>query len=274
MAVYMHCNFHSCVLRMNVDVLVLLPENDRMKQFAEKTKKPVKYQTLYLLHGFTGDYMTYIRTSNIERYADEHQIMVVMPSVYNSAYTDMKYGLDYFTYLSEELMDFIERTLPSSPRREDRFVAGMSMGGYGAYKFGLSCPDKFCAIGGVAGSYHAEYRYQGKVNTVSTLCEALYGDPPAITPEIHDIFTMMKNLKEKGVELPRMYTCCGTEDRRYQDSVDLIKFAEEIGVPLVFEDGPGRHDSIFFDEYIQKILDWMNFKGGPVETEADDVQWH
>lgn len=265
MAAYLHCNFHSCVLRMSVDVSILLPEQDRMKQFEEKTKNPVKYQTLYLLHGFTGDYMTYLRTSNIERYADEHQIMVVMPSIYNSAYTDMKYGLDYFTYLSEELMDFIERTFPSSQKREDRFVAGMSMGGYGAYKFGLSCPDKFCAIGGVAGSYHAEYRYQGKVNTVSTLCEALYGDPPAITPEIHDIFTMMRNLKEKGVELPKMYTCCGTEDRRYQDSVDLKEFADEIGVPLVFEDGPGRHDSVFFDEYIQKILNWMEFAGGPVK---------
>lgn len=265
MAAYFHVNFHSCVLSMSVDVSVLLPERDRIKQFEEKTYNQVKYQTLYLLHGFTGDYMTYIRTSNIERYADEHQIMVVMPSVYNSAYTDMKYGMDYFTYLSEELMDFIERTFPASPKKENRFVAGMSMGGYGAYKLGITCADKFCAIGGIAGSYHAQYRYQGKVNTVSTLCEALYGDPPAMTPEIHDIFTMMKNRKENGVELPRMYTCCGTEDRRYQDSVDLKEFADEFGIPLVFENGPGKHDAVFFDEYIQKILDWMGFVGGPVE---------
>ena len=147
----------------------------------------------------------------------------------------------------------------------NRFVAGMSMGGYGAYKLGITCADKFCAIGGIAGSYHAQYRYQGKVNTVSTLCEALYGNPPAMTPEIHDIFTMMKNRKENGVELPRMYTCCGTEDRRYQDSVDLKEFADEFGIPLVFENGPGKHDAVFFDEYIQKILDWMGFVGGPVE---------
>lgn len=260
MAVFIHCNFHSRVLRMSVDVSILLPDEDRIRQFENGTRKPVKYQTLYLLHGFTGDYLTYLRTSNIERYADEHQIMVVMPSIYNSAYTDMKYGLDYFTYLSEELMDFIERTFPAATERENRFVAGMSMGGYGAYKFGLSCPEKFAAIGGVAGSYHAEYRYQGKVNTVSTLCEALYGDPPAVTPEIHDIFTMMKQLKEKGIELPRMYTCCGTEDRRYQDSVDLKNAADELGIPLVFEHGPGKHDSVFFDQYIQRILDWMEFK--------------
>lgn len=264
MAAYLHCNFKSKVLHMWVDVSVLLPDDNRVKQFTERTHEPVKYQTMYLLHGFSGDHMSYLRSSNIERYADQHQVMVVMPSLYNSAYTDMKYGLEYFTYLSQELIDFIERTFPASTRREDRFVAGMSMGGYGAFKLGLSCPELFAAIGGVAGSYHAEYRYQGKVTTVSTLCEALYGDPPAITPEIHDIFTLLKNLKDSGQELPRMYTCCGYEDRRYQDSVDLKEFADSIGVPLVFEHSHGKHDSVFFDEYIQKIMDWMGFKGGPV----------
>lgn len=265
MAVYVHCNFHSCVLCMSVDVSVLIPDNTRQKQFQEGVRESVKYQTLYLLHGLSGDYMTYLRSSNIEQYADRHQILVVMPSIYNSAYTDMKYGLDYFTYLSKELMHFIETTFPASPRREDRFVAGMSMGGYGAYKLGLTCPEKFSAVGGVAGSYHAEYRYQGKVNTVSTLCEALYGDPPCIIPEVHDIFTLLKNLKAEGSVIPRLYTCCGTEDRRYQDSVDLKEFADKYEIPLVFEYGSGKHDSAFFDRYIQKILDWMQFRGEPVE---------
>lgn len=83
--------------------------------------------------------------------------------------------------------------------------------------------------------------------------------------EIHDVFTLLKNLKEKGNYIPRLYTCCGTEDRRHQDSVDLKKTADELDVPLLFEQGPGRHDDIFFDEYIQKILNWMNFAGEPIE---------
>ena len=99
MAVYIHCNFNSEGLRMATDVNILIPDNDRVRQFREKTNVPVKYQTLYLLHGFSCDYTYYLRKTNIERYADEHQIMVVMPSMYNSAYTDMKYGLEYYTYL-------------------------------------------------------------------------------------------------------------------------------------------------------------------------------
>lgn len=255
----------SAVLKMSVTVTALIPEKERMKQYAAHEKKPVKYQVLYLLHGFSGDAWSYIRSSDIEKYADEHQIIVVTPSAYNSAYTDFKYGLDYFTYVSDELFDFIERTFPVSTKREDTFIAGMSMGGYGAYKLGLTYPERFAAIGGVAGSYHAEYRYQGKVTTVSTLCEGLYGDPPQIDPEIHDIFTMMKNLKDKGSYIPRMYTCAGYEDRRYQDSVDLKKFADSIDVPLTFENSHGHHDMVFFNEYIQKILDWMDLKNAPVE---------
>ena len=115
MAAYVHCNFHSCILRMQVDVSILLPEKERMEDVEQGKKgetfgKNKKYQTLYLLHGFTGDHLSYLRTSKIERYADEHQIMVVMPSVYNSAYTDMKYGLDYFSYLTEELTRSEEHT--------------------------------------------------------------------------------------------------------------------------------------------------------------------
>ena len=82
MAVYIHCNFNSEVLRMATDVNILIPDNDRVRQFREKTNVPVKYQTLYLLHGFSCDYTYYLRKTNIERYADEHQIMVVMPSMY------------------------------------------------------------------------------------------------------------------------------------------------------------------------------------------------
>ena len=261
MAVYIHCNFNSEVLRMATDVNILIPDNDRVRQFREKTNVPVKYQTLYLLHGFSCDYTYYLRKTNIERYADEHQIMVVMPSMYSSAYTDMKYGLEYYTYLSEELLDFVERTFPASAEKENRFVAGMSMGGYGAYKFGLSCPEKFAAVAGIAGSYHAEHRYQGKVSTVSTLCEALYGDPPEITPEVHDIFTLLERLSKSGQKIPRLYICCGTEDGMYRNSEDLKKLADQLEVPMVFEQGPGKHDDKYCDMALQRILDWMDFKG-------------
>ncbi|MDO4268122.1 MAG: alpha/beta hydrolase-fold protein [Eubacteriales bacterium] len=258
MSVYVHCNFRSKAIAMPVDVSVLLPDS-----FLEGDKNK-KYQTLYLLHGFCGDHLSWMRGSNIARYAQEKELMVVMPSAYNSAYTDMKYGLDYFSYISRDLPDFIERLFPASEKREDRFVAGMSMGGYGAYKLGLAFPEKFAAVGGIAGSYHAEYRYQGKVTTISTLCEGLYGDPPAMTPEIHDIFTMLGNLKKDGRQIPRLYTCCGFEDRRYQDSVDLKQFADSIGVPLTFEDGHGQHNEEYFDKSVRRVLEWMELKGTAV----------
>lgn len=264
MSVYLHANFRSKAIARSVDVSVLLPDSF-LEGGADK-----KYQTLYLLHGFGGDHLSWMIGSNIARYAQEKELMVVMPSAYNSAYTDFKHGLDYFTYIAEDLPDFIERLFPASPKREDRFVAGMSMGGYGAYKLGLSYPERFAAIGGIAGSYHAEYRYQGKVTTVSTLCEGLYGIPPEIEPEIHDIFTMLRNLKREGKCIPRLYTCCGWEDRRYQDSVDLKALTDELGIPCTFEEGHGKHNEEFFDPSIKRVLEWMELKGTPIYEAAEN----
>ena len=261
-----HVDFFSEVLGMSSQMEVILPQQTEGQIGIGHVEKQNKYPVLYLLHGMTDNQTIWTRNTSIERYAADHGIAVVMPNAHLGWYTDMQYGFDYFTFFSEELPTLCERFFPCiSNDPKDRFVTGNSMGGYGAFKLGLTCPEKYAAIGGVAGSYHAEYRYQGKVNTVSTLCEALYGDPPAITPEVHDVFTLLKNRKEEGRDIPRLYTCCGTEDRRHQDSVDLKEFADQLGVPLLFEEGPGRHDDIFFDEYIQKILDWMNFAGKSVE---------
>ena len=126
MAIYVHMNVPSRAMRMAADVSVLIPDVPLKK---DPEKGCQKFQTLYLLHGFTGDHLSWLRGTSIERYADEHQILTVMPSAYNSAYTDMKYGLPYFTYISEELPEMVERLFPSSPCRQDRFVSGMSMGG-------------------------------------------------------------------------------------------------------------------------------------------------
>ena len=200
---------------------VIIPQQTEGQIGIGHVEKQNKYPVLYLLHGMTDNQTIWTRNTSIERYAAEHGIAVVMPNAHLGWYTDMQYGFDYFTFFSEELPTLCERFFPCiSNDPKDRFVTGNSMGGYGAFKLGLTCPEKFAAIGGVAGSYHAEYRYQGKVNTVSTLCEALYGDPPAITPEVHDVFTLLKNRKEEGLSL----RVDGRKSRASRSFVYLLRY--------------------------------------------------
>ena len=113
-------NFESKALGMPVMTNVLMPQGRG------------GYKTLYLLHGAGGDYASWLLKSRVADYAEGNNIAVVMPSGNNKCYVNNRYGKDYFTFLTEELIEKCETWFDLSPKKEDRFIAGMSMGGYGA----------------------------------------------------------------------------------------------------------------------------------------------
>ncbi|MEJ7242949.1 esterase family protein, partial [Staphylococcus caprae] len=90
-----------------------------------------------LLHGLSSDETTYIRYTSIERYANEHQLAIIMPNVDHSGYANMVYGHSYYDYILE-IYEYVHQILPLSRKREDNFIAGHSMGGYGTIKFALT----------------------------------------------------------------------------------------------------------------------------------------
>ncbi len=115
----------------------------------------MKFQTLYLLHGYSGDSTDYADFTGIVRYADDARIAVVMPSAYNGFYTDNPKGPRYWRYVSEELPQVCQSLFPLSTLREDNFVAGLSMGGHGAMKMAIMKPSPLlppCACRGLAES--------------------------------------------------------------------------------------------------------------------------
>ena len=130
-----HVDFFSEVLGMSSQMEVILPQETEGQIGIGHVEKQSKYPVLYLLHGMTDNQTIWTRNTSIERYAAEHGIAVVMPNAHLGWYTDMKYGFKYFTFISEELPELCERFFPCiSGETKDRFVAGNSMGGYGAFK--------------------------------------------------------------------------------------------------------------------------------------------
>ena len=137
-----HVDFFSEVLGMSSQMEVILPQQTEGQIGIGHVEKQNKYPVLYLLHGMTDNQTIWTRNTSIERYAAEHGIAVVMPNAHLGWYTDMQYGFDYFTFFSEELPTLCERFFPCiSNDPKDRFVTGNSMGGYGAFKLGLTCPE-------------------------------------------------------------------------------------------------------------------------------------
>ena len=142
----LHCDFHSPVLRRNTHINVILPTPGETGKKVQQNMK-----VLYLLHGLHGDETSWLQFSNIARYADEAGIAVVIPGVGNSFYQNMAHGEDFFTYITEELYEFVQALFPVSKKREDTFIAGLSMGGYGAWYLALACPEKFSATASFSG---------------------------------------------------------------------------------------------------------------------------
>ena len=211
-----------------------------------------KYKTLLLLHGLSDDYSIWARRSSIERYATERGIAVVMPSADRSFYTDTASGDAYYTYISQEVLKIAREFLPLSEKREDNFIAGNSMGGYGAMKIALKNPDKFSAAVGL--SSVADVDKFMRVHTPN-LKSGIFGNVEKI-PDSEDLFALTTAGSKNPVK-PRLYMIEGTGDFMLEENRRLQAHIKTLDYDFTYEEYEGVHDWNFWDTYISKALSWL-----------------
>ncbi len=242
----MEVNFFSHALELSTQMTVILPEK-------ACPRADGKWPTLYLLHGLSDDHSIWMRHTSIERYVRNLNLCVVMPQVHRSFYTDMKHGGTFWTFVSEELPALCERMFPLSPLREDRFVAGLSMGGYGAFKLGLRCPERFAGAASLSGAVDIVGLYNPEGMEDKTFWSDIFGTIDDLRGSDDDLAAVAQRLIQSGEQLPRFYMACGTEDFLYQNNVSFRdRFGK--GLDLTYEEGPGAHEWAFWDQYIQRAL--------------------
>ena len=248
-------HYYSRVLDIDVTVSVILPE---VKTMLEQDGKPLP--TLYLLHGLSDDHTHWIRQTRLEFYARRYRLAIVMPCVNRSFYTDMKHGAKYFTFVSEELPKVMELYFPLSHEREERFAAGLSMGGYGAMKLGLLCPEKYAAVASLSGAVEMETDF---------FRHSVQKDD-AFLRELTDIFGPFEEFMQSDncltrvaerldpAKAPRMYMACGTADFLFDSNEDFVRrFGEKFSIRYDTEEG-AAHTWVFWDRQIEKVLAWLN----------------
>ncbi len=242
------CHFNSAVLELNTQLEIIIPDD---------IKENEKIKVLYLLHGYFGNHTDWTRMSSIERYISKYRVAVVMPSVNNSYYTDMVYGLNYFTYMTEELPRFIENTFPVSKQREDHYVCGLSMGGYGALKMALTYPNKYKMAASLSGALNLDHiQTLSMTNGRKSQFEATFGTKP-VKGTHDDLKYLLSQMPKKDKESLNIFVGCGTEDFLYHDNVDFVSFLKEQKVNCTYVESSGAHDWAFWDSYIQKVIQWM-----------------
>ena len=206
---------------------------------------------LYLLHGLSDDCTIWERRTSIERYATEKGIAVVMPEVRRSFYADEAVGEKYWTFIAEELPELIARTFRISTAREDTFVAGLSMGGFGAFKLALNHPERFAAAASLSGVLDATSL---DLSWTGTLGERVWAGREIAGTE-DDLLGLLAQADPAA--LPSLFLDCGTEDELLDHNRRFITAAEERGVELASRLRPGAHTWDFWDESIQDVLDWL-----------------
>ena len=254
-------NFISKCLMRTVTFNAIIPVDKFGPQAENAEQKPLK--TLYLLHGIFGNYTDWVNGTRIQAWAEANDLAVIMPSGENRFYLDdEKSGELYGEFIGKELVEFTRKLFPLSDKREDTFIAGLSMGGYGAIRNGLKYAENFgCVIGLSAALVHDTWKDADNSAPIFTFrrnyYEAIFGEYDKVKGSDKDPKALLLKLKEEGRPVPKMYLCCGTEDGLVTANRDFRDFLNENGVDPTYVEGPGKHDWVFWDTYIKKVLDWL-----------------
>lgn len=250
----LRCDFFSDVLGVSTSMTVVLPQQTTTQIGMSGSARGGHHPTLYLLHGLSDDDTIWTRRTSIERYAAPLGLAVVMPQVGRSFYTDEAHGGRYWTFLSEELPRVASSFFPLSQRREDTFVAGLSMGGYGAVKWALRQPERFGAAASLSGALDvARLARDGRLDE-ERLWDRVFGDNPVQGTD-EDLFTLLGSVP--AGQAPPLYLCCGTGDVLAGDTERFAAAARAADVPVTVDLGHGEHDWAYWDLRIQDVLTWL-----------------
>lgn len=236
--------------KVNSPLFVILPNPVDMKGVPVRERK-----ILYLLHGLSDDGSAWQRYTAIETYANRYGLVVVMPSVGRSFYTDLPNDQQYFTYLIQELPRYLEDVFGITPRRENTLIAGNSMGGYGALKAALNYPQRFFAAASFSGlvsmAIGAHMPHDDPRRNEFTW---IFGDPSTLPGGEHDPVFWLQRAVQVKQELPYLYISCGRQEDLFPLHLHFTAACSSLGVDVASYDYDGTHTWPYWDLQIQRFL--------------------
>ena len=268
-------NFMSKYLSGNTEVSVILPNlpiGEEPEDFYQGGKK---YPVLWLLHGTFGDHTDWVRNTAIESYACEKNLVVVMPRAMNSDYSNWPgamMGYNMYDFVTKELMPMVYAWLPVSRKREDNYIAGLSMGGRGTIKFAVNFPELFAGAA-VLSAAPVDFSKLGHGTKKPFLdldeprlaaAVANAGGVEAYTASQENVWAILEGYVKRGEtdQLPKLFFAIGEDDFLYGNFRTFREHFEpalkEAGVSAEWVTAPGyKHEWPFWDLAVKKALDWF-----------------
>ncbi len=225
-----------------------------------------KRSVLFLLHGLFGSHENWTANTRILEYLRDKNFIVVCPDAGDSWYTDNPSipGHAYESYLLDELIPDAERRFNAGGERERRGIAGISMGGYGAFKFAFRRPEMFAFAASMSGAFHAASVRDGeqRQEVVPSIMN-VFGHDDNVRAN-NDLFRFTADLSTEQIsELPQLFFDCGCDDEFFQVNKEYSDLLHNAGIPHTFEQRPGGHSWSYWNINLKNLLDLADKKFNP-----------
>lgn len=266
--------FHARSINQHANFAYCLPYDTEMEEVKDPSCYERDTKSLILLHGLTGTDTDWLYGGVAQMMAIQYNLAVFMPTTGNSFYLDRGYeGGNFATYIGEELPEFINKAFGFCESRENTIIGGLSMGGYGSIHTALAYPDRFSACVALSSALvikaaAANFGYDvGEVDpkVISHELDILpremtldvFGDIASLVDSDKNPEVQYLKLKEEGKVIPKLYLAVGTEDDLLEANRDFVRFLNKEGADYKYEEGPGKHDWFFWNEYLERGLKYV-----------------
>ncbi|HUS10058.1 MAG TPA: alpha/beta hydrolase family protein [Pyrinomonadaceae bacterium] len=244
--------FESKLVGKTLPYNILLPVD--YDKPAAKTKF---YPVIYLLHGVAGHYTNWVEKTRLVDYATAYDFIIVTPEGNDGWYTDSATvpSEKYESYIVQELIPDVQKRFRASSEREGRAVAGLSMGGYGAIKFGLKHPEKFAFAASLSGAFSAASWTEQEIKEPGVIRDSVlqtFGPATSETRVANDVLKLVREAKPES--LPYFYLDCGTEDFLFSDNRQFVTLLVEKKIQHEYRQLPGTHSWQYWDSQVQEVL--------------------
>jgi putative tributyrin esterase len=245
----------SALLGRTIGYQILYPV-----RYENSENRGKRFPVVYLLHGLTGHSTNWLERTKIALYATHYDLFIVMVEGGNGWYTDSATvpADKYESYILRELIPDVEKRFRVSTQREGRAIAGLSMGGYGAIKFGLKYPEMFAMAASMSGAFGAASWTEKELKDPGVIRDSVlqaFGPAESPTRATNDIPKLAQAIAaKKTTQIPYLYFDCGTEDFIFDESRALARLFLELKIPHEYRQLPGTHSWTYWDAQVQEIL--------------------
>lgn len=252
--------FHAASVMQHTNFAFVIANDVTMDEVRDLRHYSREPYNLILLHGLTGTDTDWMYGGQAQETAIQYNLNIFMPTAGNTFYLDKGYaGANWCEYIGSELPAFIKKTFNLNLTRENTMIGGLSMGGYGAIHTALAYPDTFgyCVALSSALIIH-EYAHETfEIPGIMPreMVTDIFGDQKTVEASDKNPETQYLALKEAGRTIPKIYFACGTEDSLIGHNRAFAAFLKEQNADYIFEEGPGVHNWLFWNEYLEKGLD-------------------